>query len=195
VAGRRRLACRPTHGAVAELGFCARHAWGFAAAEAERRGRLFLTAIVYEHFVEGAVEVTTARLRTWGSVRWSLTRSCNCLICDRLSAGASLTSEAPRDWKWLAEKLGQRLPEQVEAAWTEWIRWACPRCVPGGVGLVCRPHLLTSRERPDGLGTSLALLAARLETRRTRPERARPAGVHARPGRGRELRGGAAPRV
>lgn len=147
-------------------GFCPRHAFGFAITEVELRRRSFTTgpfqtAILYEHFLEGAARIAGTRPRTWRGIRFFLTPRTNCFICERLAS-----TDAPRqtrDWQALARQVNQRrrFHEQLEEARQKWIRRACPLCVPGGDGIVCRPHLLAGA-KPRELGLNLTALSERL---------------------------------
>jgi hypothetical protein len=138
-------------------GFCSRHAIGFATVELELQDRLFSTAIYYQHFVEAAAEITGARFRTWRGIRYHLTPRADCVICERVAAGkaAGLAS--------LTEQVNQRrrIHERLEEARPQWLARACPLCVNGGGGLVCRPHLLAGAKQ-DELGPALGGLSERL---------------------------------
>jgi hypothetical protein len=144
-------------------GFCPRHGVGFAIVEMELQDRLFSTSILYKHFVEGAAEIASARLRTWRGIRLYLRPRADCFICGRLSSDDPVGREQGRDWRALAEHVNQRrrIHEQVDEARQEWARHACPVCVAGGGGIVCRPHLLAGAKQED-LAPALAALSARL---------------------------------
>jgi hypothetical protein len=138
-------------------GFCPRHALGFAALELERQDRLFSTAILYEHFLEGAGKVVNARFRTWRGIRYWLTSRTRCAICERVASGRTAGSES------LAHQINERrrIHERIEESRAEWLHRACPLCVSNGIGLVCRPHVLTGRKQAE-LGSELLALYERL---------------------------------
>jgi hypothetical protein len=150
-------------------GFCPAHAFGFAITEVELQPRTFTTgpfrtAILYEHFLEGAAKIAGARPRTWRGIRLFLSPRADCFICDRLaSTNAAATHDRSPDWKTLARQVNQRqhVHEQIEEARPNWTSRACPLCVPGGGGIVCRPHLLGGTKQQD-LSAALIALSARL---------------------------------
>jgi hypothetical protein len=138
-------------------GFCPRHALGFASLELELQDRLFSTSIYYQHFVEAAAEIAGARFRTWRGIRYCLTPRAGCVICERLDAGKAAGLSA------LAEQVNRRrrLDERLEEARTSWRERACPLCVEGGEGIVCRLHVLAGAKQ-DELGPQLVALQQRL---------------------------------
>jgi hypothetical protein len=137
-------------------GFCVRHAVGFASAELELEGRLLLTGVLHEHYVEGAAWIACGRLRTWRGVRAGLSARASCAICERAHG-------APAGDVDFARRVNRRgrLRDGLEEMGATWERRACPLCVPAGGGLVCRPHLLAGA-RQDGLAERLEALSARL---------------------------------
>lgn len=146
-------------------GFCARHAWGCAITELELHGRLFTTAILYDHLLERAVGVAVRRRRRWRSIRASLRPYAECYSCEHL-ASVQARGEERRYGTWAAELVGkrQRTHDQLAEARHDWVGRACPLCVEGGGGLVCRPHLVAGAQRPDDLSLALSALYARLGT-------------------------------
>jgi hypothetical protein len=84
-------------------GFCPPHAFGFAITEVELQPRAFTTgpfrtAILYEHFLEGAAKIASARPRTWRGIRLFLSPRTDCFICERLASTHSAAPEQTRDF-------------------------------------------------------------------------------------------------
>jgi hypothetical protein len=149
-------------------GFCPPHAFGFAITEVELQPRAFTTgpfrtAILYEHFLEGAVKIASARPRTWRGIRLFLSPRADCFICERLASNHSAAHEQTRDWKALAREVNRRhhMKERLDEARPAWTSHACPLCVPDGGGVVCRPHLLAGAKQQE-LSPALTALCARL---------------------------------
>ena len=138
-------------------GFCPRHAIGFATLELERQDSLFSTAIYYRHFIEAAASSAAVRRRRWRRIRSRLTGTANCLICERVDAGKAAGMVG------LAKQVNERrqVRRRIGELRTSWPGRACPLCVEGAGGIVCRPHVLAGAE-PESLAVELAALHERL---------------------------------
>lgn len=146
-------------------GLCSRHTWLLAATEIELRGGVpFTTAVLYEDLLQRAARVLGRRLVT---VSWrigSLRSQAACIACDG--------SKATPTWDPAAEAETERVNRRARttadfrATAPGWRRRSCPRCL-GGLGPLCRPHLLAGEPVAlDRLTDELERLALRLRRER-----------------------------
>jgi hypothetical protein len=138
-------------------GLCPRHAVGFALVEIELRHEPFSVSIMYVHLLESAARGAAGRFRSWRGIRSYLTARAACVVCERLAAG-DLAGRSN-----LAEQINRRreIHRRLDEARPAWRVRACPLCITGGAGIVCRPHLLAGA-RQDGLAFELTALSERL---------------------------------
>jgi hypothetical protein len=142
-------------------GFCPRHTWAAALAEPALRWGLHGTVILYEDLTGRAVAVLRRPAVRDSTIARRLQARDSCFTCDfvriatnhttepRLVAASSLVNARERFTELLLE---------VEPVWSE---RTCPACL-GGVGLICRPHILAGADVPETLADGLVDLRDRL---------------------------------
>jgi hypothetical protein len=143
-------------------GMCPRHTWAYAMVECELRGGVpFSASILY-------ADLAASMGRTIARARWlpvpTKTRVLHgdrrCFTCEYLElrrddSGAS--SDAACKVNRLARFTGLMRANRVEAT-----HRACPLCIDGGGGMICRSHL-AERRLPWGLARELRELADRVQ--------------------------------
>jgi hypothetical protein len=146
---------------VRSWGPCPRHAWALAIVEIELRGGVpFTVAILYADLVSRAAAGLRDAARWEDHPERTLAPRDICISCEYCSfAGADPIFEE----KTRRANGRRRAHATLMASRDVWAFQACPRCIAGGLGMPCRPHLLADatslpRELPgylDELGSRL----------------------------------------